>query len=843
MKLKKNMTLLRTMLIYIFFSAVWILLSDKALDMLIPHSDPGHILAQTIKGWLFVLASASLIYFILRSDLKLLQESEEKYRDLVENSQSLICTHDLEGNLLSVNEAAIKLSGYSYETLLKTNLKDALTANAEENFTAYINEIMTHGQATGVMNVRVASGEIRTWAYNNTLRVQGVASPIVRGSARDITEQKQAEEALQASELRFRALIEHGLDNISLLATDGTLLWESPAAVNMLGYKHEQFKGRNIFEILHPEELERIQKQFAEVVREPGNVIHSTFRLKHADGTWRWVEGIGTNLLHEPSVRAIVINYRDITERRNAEEELHESEERFRLLYNSSLDAILLTIPDGRILSTNPAACRMFGRTEAELQNIGRSGLVDLSDPRLALAIEERVQTGRFSGELTFLRGNGEKFPVEVSTSLFKDKNGDTRSSMIIRDITERRKDAELIRQYTDELEVRVEERTMELVHANRAKDEFLANMSHELRTPLNGILGFSETLLEGIRGPLNERQAQAVEFIHSSGQHLLELINDILDVSKIESGKFELHSELFAVNDICHSSLNFIKQLASKKHISLEYSSHSAANSLIADPKRLKQILVNLLNNAVKFTPEGGSVKLEVLADVSAGLMRFSVTDTGIGVSPEDQQKLFKPFVQVDSSLARQYEGTGLGLTLVKKLVEMHNGRIELQSEPGTGSCFSFVLPWNEGTQADKKQNHTHSEGQANATGADAKTVRGKILLVEDNEANAMIIQDYLEVCGYQVQVVHDGGDAVSKIMEVMPDIILMDIQMPTINGFEVTRRLRADPQFATVPIIAVTAFAMPGDRERCLEAGMNEYLSKPVKLKELQKMIELFI
>ncbi len=843
MKLKRNMTLLRTTLIYAFFSAVWILLSDKALEILITPSDPDYILAQTIKGWLFVLASASLIYFMLRGDLKLLEESEEKYRDLVENSQSLICTHDLEGNLLSVNEAAVELSGYSHETLLKTNLKDALAANGEKRFAAYINEIKKYGRAMGIMKVRVANGEIRTWAYNNTLRVEGVASPIVRGSARDITERKQAEEALQASELRFRALIEHGLDNISLLAPDGTLLWESPAAVNMLGYKHEQFKGRNIFEIIHPEDLERVQKQFAEVLREPGSVIHSTFRLKHADGTWRWVEGIGTNLLHEPSVQAIVINYRDITERRNAEDELRESEERYRLLYNSSLDAILLTAPDGRILSVNPAACRMFGRTEEEIQHLGRSGVADLSDPRLALALEERARTGRFSGELTLLRENGEKFPVEVSTAMFKDKNGDVVSSMIIRDITERRKNAELIRQYTDELETRVEERTMELVHANRAKDEFLANMSHELRTPLNGILGFSETLLEGIRGPLNERQAQAVELIHSSGQHLLGLINDILDVSKIESGKFELHPELFAVNDICRSSLNFIKQLASKKHIALEYSSYPATNALIADPKRLKQILVNLLNNAVKFTPEGGSVKLEVLADVSAGLMRFSVTDTGIGISPEDQQKLFKPFVQVDSSLARQYEGTGLGLTLVKKLVEMHNGSMELQSEPGTGSCFSFALPWSEEIQSDKKQNHAHSEGQINAASVDAKTIRGKILLVEDNAANAMITQDYLEVCGYQVRVVHDGGEVISKIMEVIPDIILMDIQMPTVNGFDVTRRLRADPQFATVPIIAVTAFAMPGDRERCLEAGMNEYLSKPVKLKELQKMIELFI
>jgi signal transduction histidine kinase/ActR/RegA family two-component response regulator len=412
------------------------------------------------------------------------------------------------------------------------------------------------------------------------------------------------------------------------------------------------------------------------------------------------------------------------------------------------------------------------------------------------------------------------------------------------RDVTVRKQAEETIRNYAGELEKRVEERTLELVYANQAKDDFLASMSHELRTPLSGILGFCELIGDGLYGPINEKQSHGIDVIKSNGEHLLNLINDILDVSKIEAGKFELQPEITAVNDICRSSLNFIVQQATKKSIRVDTPILPDNLNILADPRRLKQILVNLLSNAVKFTPENGSVKLLVKADAGAGQMRFSVTDTGIGITPEDLQKLFRPFVQVDSRLSRQYEGTGLGLALVKKLVELHGGSIEVKSEPGKGSSFSFVLPWEQGLDGLTSQYLPEVEAVKQDKRTDGMApAHGRILLAEDHESNVMAIEDFLKSHGYEVFTVNDGREVLSKIEEVAPDLILMDIQMPDMDGLEATVRLRADPRYTSIPIIALTALAMTGDRERFLEAGMNAYLSKPFRLTDLIQVIEKFL
>jgi PAS domain S-box-containing protein len=413
----------------------------------------------------------------------------------------------------------------------------------------------------------------------------------------------------------------------------------------------------------------------------------------------------------------------------------------------------------------------------------------------------------------------------------------------------------EQVQRHARDLELRVAERTAalnhtnaELEHANRAKDEFLANMSHELRTPLNSILGLSESLLEQRRDPLTENQQNSLEMISSSGHHLLELINDVLDLSKIEAGKFDYYPQFVNIDMLCRSSLAFVKSQAAKKLITVTYNNEASDANVFADPRRLKQILVNLLTNSVKFTPEGGRVTLEAQIDAEQDTVEFSVTDSGIGIAPPDLRRLFQPFVQVDSKLNRQFEGTGLGLALVHKLTDMHGGSVHVESQVGVGSRFTVRIPWRQNRIEEQASDESASESLGEhseklSPPVVASTDKNLVLLAEDNLANVLTIGQYLESHGYPIVKAQDGLEAIEKAQAHNPAIILMDIQMPVMDGMEAIRQLRADPRFAATPIIVTTALAMPGDREQCLAAGANEYMTKPVRLKLLKQTIEKFL
>ncbi|HLO47035.1 MAG TPA: response regulator [Kamptonema sp.] len=412
-----------------------------------------------------------------------------------------------------------------------------------------------------------------------------------------------------------------------------------------------------------------------------------------------------------------------------------------------------------------------------------------------------------------------------------------------------------------------------ELARATRLKDQFLANMSHELRTPLNAILGMTEGLKDEVFGIVNEHQIKALQTIEHSGSHLLNLINDILDIAKIESGQIELDYSSVSINNLCQSSLAFIKQLALKKRIQLEIKVPLNLPNLLIDERRIRQVLINLLNNAVKFTPNGGRITLEVSRQWGDGEMgrwgdggmgrwedgemgsfkslpsppvsqsprnylRIAIIDTGIGIAAENIKKLFQPFIQIDSALNRQYEGTGLGLSLVKRIVELHGGQVGLTSELGFGSCFTIDLPW---TACAASSSDLESPIALNME-PDQPTQKASplILLAEDNEANINTISSYLGAKGYRIVLAKNGLDAIALTKSENPDLILMDIQMPGMDGLEAIKQIRLDPNLVDIPIVALTALAMTGDRDRCLEAGASDYISKPVKLKQLVATIQ---
>ena len=465
-------------------------------------------------------------------------------------------------------------------------------------------------------------------------------------------------------------------------------------------------------------------------------------------------------------------------------------------------------------------------------------------------------------------------------------------------ELVERMRAEKALQEERSLLAQRVEERTRELKDANdqltsalRTKDEFLATMSHELRTPLNAIMLLSESMQNGVYGTIGERQIDVLGNVKQSARHLLSLINDILDMSKIEAGMFELDMGAVSATAICRNSISIIEESARSKGIELIQHYDNQVDTVCGDERRLAQILVNLLSNAIKFTPEGGKVGLEVINDDVTNVVKFIVWDSGIGIAKEDQKRLFRPFVQLDSKLSRLYEGTGLGLALVDRLTKMHGGSVLLESEIDQGSRFTVTIPrqddddimalalnllggerhpetngqsahsngatstahealpdaeWLASLDLDTLEPAQHNNGThfAGANVPDTITENGAkpvILLVEDNEIGIEAMQDYLAANDYNVVVARTGVEAIQLTEQSNPALILMDIQMPDMDGLEATSKIRKNPKHARTPIIALTALAMPGDRERCLKAGVNEYLSKPVSMKHLLQVMAI--
>jgi len=365
----------------------------------------------------------------------------------------------------------------------------------------------------------------------------------------------------------------------------------------------------------------------------------------------------------------------------------------------------------------------------------------------------------------------------------------------------------------------------MELQEANRMKSQFLANVSHELRTPLNSIIGFSELLQEKAFGSLNERQAQYVDYVHSSGSHLLQLINNILDLSKIEAGRMELVKEDFSVMEVLGELLGIIRPLAHEKNIEIESKTVPASPKLRADKAKFKQIILNLLSNAVKFNVPGGriSVDWETMEEPSGMSVErfivFRISDTGIGIKGEDKGLLFKEFEQVDSSITREYGGTGLGLVLTKRLIDLHDGSIWVDSEPGKGSTFSVKLP--QGTDEIDMPVMT---ARRPAAEMDAKP---KVLICSEGQDINHLLEIYLAGGEYDVFTASDGLDLLRKAQDLVPSTIIMGITLPMKDGWEVLRELKGNPQTAAIPVVVISSV---DDRELGLKLGAAEYMEKPV-------------
>ncbi len=609
-----------------------------------------------------------------------------------------------------LNHAHLTLLGYSSEELLGQSWQCIYSAEVLEYLEQEVFPLLAQDLAwQGEVVATRKDGS----CFDQSLSLTLLDEDFVICVFSDISDRKQAEEKLQALSERLELALEGAQIGVWQWDYQSERLSWDERMFAIYGTQPEDFRGtqQDWEQYVHPDDLADAQEG---IIRGDSR-SSKEFRIIRSDGTVRYLfSTVFIQKNHKGECeRAVGINL-DITDRKQAEIALEEEVSRRSAVFNTSHDGIHILDRAGNLMEANTGFSQMLGYSLNELSNLNIADWdAQFSHKELQDKFQNYPANMHSKVETLHRRKDRTVFPVEI-TVCSMEWNGEFAFVCIARDISERKK-----------YEMKLQQTNEELARATRLKDEFLANMSHELRTPLNSILGFSEALQEQILGPLGEKQITAVATIERSGEHLLKLINDILDVAKIESGKIKLDKQLTRISEVCNSGLTFVKQQAIKKGIRLTTNIPPHLPKIPIDERRILQVLINLLDNAVKFTPNGGEVTLEVsyqkqvresdedgtiampnqgaaqrliapdsLTGIAKNFITVEISDTGIGLSPADADKLFQPFIQIDSALNRKYEGTGLGLTLVKRIVELHDGVLTLRSEVGVGSCFSFQLP-----------------------------------------------------------------------------------------------------------------------------------------------------
>jgi PAS domain S-box-containing protein len=647
----------------------------------------------------------------------------------------------------------------------------------------------------------------------------------------------------------FQQLVENANDIIFMITIDGRFSYLSPKFQDLVGTDPQTYINQPFSQLTHPDDLPEIDRIMQLQLQNREEVSEFEFRLRRHDGTYIWAAANNSAPIEDADGNLIGFQgiVRDINTRKTAEQVLQQTQERLQFLiattpaiiHSVSLrpDPLDLGQQDICFISENVETILgykvsdVMGHVENWFQWVHPDDRPHLEQ----LYMGAIAQAGQFQAEYRFLNQQGNYQWLYSAIKVLVDEDGQPIEAVgYTADITPRRLAEDQLLQTNEQLLIS----NAELAHATRLKDEFLANMSHELRTPLNAVLGISEAMLDEVYGPLSEQYRKSIKIIEQSGQHLLELINDILDLAKIEAGKLEIRRSNTSLKHLCESSLCFVRQIAINKNIQLEHDDAYGQACLAVDERRLRQVLINLLSNAVKFTPSGGRVELVARYDAIAQQCVFQVRDTGIGIASDNLSQLFQPFIQIDSRLNRQFSGTGLGLTLVKRIIELHQGTIDIDSTENVGTCFTIALPIG---QLGPECCQIPAAPEVIPIKV-AHPEAPRILLAEDNAMNIEIMTDYLHAQGYEVIVAKNGIEAIALAQSHHPQLILMDIQMPRMDGLEATRQIR-ETVAQPIPIIALTALAMPGDADRCRDAGANDYLAKPVKLKQLAATVERYL
>jgi len=774
-----------------------------------------------------------------------LQEERSFLNTLIESIPDLVWLKDPNGVFLACNASYEKTVGLAKSAILGKTDFDLFTQEIAERFRAEDLNVIETRQVSRIENSFVDPRTHEPHWFDSTkspmYRSDGSLIGVL-GTAHDITMARKAEQNIREMDARRKALLDVSQDGIAIIDQQHRIIEANTRLCEMLGYDEQEILTLHTWDWEADLDEQQIREGFSDL-----SMIEKRFETRHRrkDGSVFDVEVSvsGRDFMGEPVVIAIV---RDISERKDKELELARYREDLELLVDQRTQDIAkqktafetlfekspngeLIIENGLFVQCNEKVVEILGYTNKQqflpctpiqlsprYQPDGR-----LSQEKAPEMLAQALANNGHVFEWMHRRANGEDFWCEITLTPLSLPGRDDLLFAAWRDISEQKAVEESMQRARDLAEA-----------ATRQKSEFLANMSHEIRTPMNAIIGMTHLALQT---GLSEKQHNYIAKAHQAGASLLGILNDILDFSKIEAGKLNLEQSLMRLDELMANLSGLMTFKAEEKGLRLALHIDSdVPNELLGDPLRIRQILINLTSNAIKFTPEGGEVDLCVALKERVGdsvAIHFSVTDTGIGLSPTQQQKLFQPFSQVDSSTTRQFGGTGLGLAISNQLVHKMGGQIRVSSRPERGSTFEFTLRLKLAPASPSRAKPQHADHANDENDQALSVLQGaRVLLVEDNEINLELARELLSMSGLHTAVATNGQEALLMLEKQHFDGVLMDCQMPVMDGYEATRRIRADTRFANLPIIAMTANTMKGDREKVIEVGMNDHIAKPL-------------
>ena len=776
----------------------------------------------TIEQQQYFLAFHQDITEQKRAELKI-KESELKYRSLIESSSDTIFCVDEKGEYKFTNQLFASSFGKTPEYFIGKTFWDVY----EKEHADYLYEATKRLFKTG----KSESVEVEVPLPDKTLYFLATTNPIKDESgkvilnlthATDITGRKKVEEALQISEAKHSSMISNISDVIGIIGLDGLMKYKSPNIEKWFGWQPQDLVGTDSFSTVHPDDLERIQKEFFALLGKSNSTKTVEYRYKCKNGSYKPIELTAINLVNDPNISGVLLNYHDITERKKVEEErndinflLSRAEKvaktgNWKLMLNSKVFAVSLGAKIVYGIENDNLAMQY-------IQKIALPEYREMLDKALAELITNNIP---YNVEFKILRPSDHEIIDIHSIAQFDKENNIVYG--IIQDITERKQ---------VEQELIIAKKKAE--ESDRLKSAFLANMSHEIRTPMNGILGFAGLLKEpGLDGA---QQQEYIRIIEKSGARMLNIINDIVDISKIEAGLMTLNIKESNINEQIEYIYTFFKPEVEAKGMTLSFRNPLPAKEAMikTDREKVYGIITNLVKNAIKYSNRG-SIEFGYIK--KGKTLEYYVKDTGIGIPQNRQEAIFERFIQADIVDKMAMQGAGLGLSISKSFVEMLGGKIWVESQEGIGSCFYFTLPYNAGPEE-----QAFVESPALDGGEFGANKILKILIAEDDEVSGILLDKTVKMFGKEIISVRTGIEAIEACQN-NPDIdlVLMDIQMPEMGGYEATRKIREFNK--VVVIIAQTAFALTGDCEKAIEAGCNDYISKPIIKAELLALIHKY-